>query len=29
MLSVDRPLAADIEAVSELIADGAIARVLE
>lgn len=28
MLSVDRPLAADIEAVSALVADGAIAAVL-
>ena len=29
MLSVDRPLAADIEAVSALVADGAIAAVLD
>jgi len=28
MLSVDRPLAADIEALSALIAEGVIARVL-
>jgi histidine ammonia-lyase len=28
MLSVDRPLAADIEAIASLIADGAIAAVL-
>ena len=28
MLSVDRPLAADIEAVSRLVADGAVAAIL-
>jgi hypothetical protein len=28
MLSIDRPLAADIEAMSALVADGAIAAIL-